>query len=279
MAIQLGNLPSTASQLVDEQGRATTVLQQFFAAIKRGFAQASTGSTVQGDIWRNRRVQVLEINAGGAEQALGMSTNVGGTFPAPTSASFYSSMSRHRIPCAAAANSQTVFQFSAQPWLWFGNAAGLGGFRFEMAFGIDTTVATTRIACGLFNAVPVITVTEPSSKTDCIFLGADSTDANLQLMCNDSAGACSKVDLGASFPVAANACYRLELVVAANGTTVAYTVTRMDTVGTPATGTLSSNLPASTTFLLPILGIGNAGTAAAAALGLFRILAEEGYPA
>ena len=272
--IQLGNLPSTQSSLVDGQGRATPVLQLFFAAIQRAFALASTGSTTQGDIWRNRRVKVLEVNAGGAQQALGMTTVAGGTFPAPSSASYYAAQARNRIPCAAGANSQTIFQFFTQPWLWFGNAAGLGGYRYEMEFGVDTTVATTRIACGLFNAAPVITVTEPSSKTDCIFLGADSTDVNLQIMCNDSAGACSKIDLGASFPVAANACYRLELVVAPNGASVAYTVTRLDVAAT-ATGTLSADLPANTTFLGPILGIGNAGTAAAAALGLFRILTEE----
>lgn len=40
--IQLGNLPSTASQLIDAQGRATPVLQLFFAAIQRAFTQATT---------------------------------------------------------------------------------------------------------------------------------------------------------------------------------------------------------------------------------------------
>ena len=47
MAIQLGNLPSTASALVDDQGRATTVLQQFFAAIKRGFAAVPAGGATK----------------------------------------------------------------------------------------------------------------------------------------------------------------------------------------------------------------------------------------
>lgn len=47
MAIQLGNLPSTQSALVDDQGRATTVLQQFFAAIKRGFAAVPAGGATK----------------------------------------------------------------------------------------------------------------------------------------------------------------------------------------------------------------------------------------
>lgn len=47
MAIQLGNLPSTASALVDGQGRATPVLQQFFAAIKRGFAAVPAGGATK----------------------------------------------------------------------------------------------------------------------------------------------------------------------------------------------------------------------------------------
>ena len=47
MAIQLGNLPSTQSALVDGQGRATPVLQQFFAAIKRGFAAVPAGGATK----------------------------------------------------------------------------------------------------------------------------------------------------------------------------------------------------------------------------------------
>ena len=47
MSIQLGNLPSTASALVDGQGRATPVLQQFFAAIKRGFAAVPAGGATK----------------------------------------------------------------------------------------------------------------------------------------------------------------------------------------------------------------------------------------
>lgn len=47
MSIQLGNLPSTASALVDGQGRATPVLQQFFAAIKRGFSAVPAGGATK----------------------------------------------------------------------------------------------------------------------------------------------------------------------------------------------------------------------------------------
>jgi len=278
VAIQLGNLPSTASALVDGQGRATPVLQQFFAAIKRGFAAVPAGSTVQGDIWQNSMVRVAEfINGAGA--ALGLAVPVATTTPAPTSASYYASLVRGRFTTAAGAGTQAGYNGTGgAPWLWLGNGAGLGGFRAEFRFGIDTTVATTRLALGLATGALTLNANDPSATLNCILIGADAADTTLQVMSNNGAGVATKVNLGASFPIANNAVYRAVFTATANASSVAYTVTREDSTAV-ATGTISTDLPSSTTFMAPVAYVGNGATAAAASMGLIRILTQEPPPA
>lgn len=276
MSIQLGNLPSTASALVDGQGRATPVLQQFFAAIKRGFAAVPAGSTVQGDIWQNSMVRVAEF-ASGAGSALGLPVPAATTYPGATSTSYYASLVRGRYTTAAVAGMQSGYN-GALLCLWRGNAAGRGGFRAEFRFGVDTTVATTRIGVGLATGPLALNVNDPSATLNCILVGADAADTTLQVMSNDGAGVATKVNLGASFPITNDAVYRAVFTATANASSVAYTVTREDSTAV-ATGTISTDLPSSTTFMGPVAYVGNGATAAAASMGLIRILTQEPPPA
>ena len=276
MSIQLGNLPSTASALVDGQGRATPVLQQFFAAIKRGFAAVPAGSTVQGDIWQNSMVRVAEF-ASGAGSALGLPVPAATTYPGATSTSYYASLVRGRYATGVVAGMQSGYN-GALLCLWRGNAAGLGGFRAEFRFGVDTTVATTRIGVGLATGPLALNVNDPSATLNCILVGADAADTTLQVMSNDGAGVATKVNLGASFPITNDAVYRAVFTATANASSVAYTVTREDSTAV-ATGTISTDLPSSTTFMGPVAYVGNGATAAAASMGLIRILTQEPPPA
>lgn len=85
---------------------------------------------------------------------------------------------------------------------------------------------------------------------DCIGMGADAADANMQIMHRTAGSNITKVDLGASFPKATTgATYKVELDYASGGASCDYTVTRLDT-GDTATGTVSTNLPTTTTVLL-----------------------------
>jgi hypothetical protein len=85
---------------------------------------------------------------------------------------------------------------------------------------------------------------------DCIGMGADAADTNMQIMHRIAGANITKVDLGASFPKAtAGVVYKVDLDYALGGASCDYTVTRLDT-GATASGTVSTNLPTTTAVLL-----------------------------
>lgn len=132
-------------------------------------------------------------------------------------------------------------------------------------FGVTTAIAVTQ---------------DPSALTNCVFVGNAAADTNLFLMHNDASGTCTRVDLGASFPVpnsVNNAIYEVALFAPPNATTIGWRVTRLDT-GSVASGTIvSADIPASTVFLAPHMYINNNGVAAAVILDFYRLYIETDY--
>ncbi|UCC74196.1 MAG: hypothetical protein JSV86_06460 [Gemmatimonadota bacterium] len=150
-----------------------------------------------------------------------------------------------------------------------GNAAGLGGFRFVGRFGVSQQNAgDMRFMCGMTpGAGPHTSTSEPSTEVNCFFVGADSSDTQLQVMHNDAAGNCTKVALGASFPWPGTVnvdCYQVELVCAVGVVTeMSYVVTRLDT-GVVASGTVNSNLMTVNVLVKPEMVMNNGPTNAVA---------------
>lgn len=140
-------------------------------------------------------------------------------------------------------------------------ATWAAGFLWYYRGGIHTLLANTRTFYGLKSTIVTPGNVEPSTFVDCVGFGNDSTDTNLQVMQNDSAGTCTKTDLGASFPAMTSSADFYELILfAAPGqtTSIQYQATQIFT-GAQASGTLSSNLPTSNTELFPWIWLGNAG--------------------
>ena len=90
-----------------------------------------------------------------------------------------------------------------------------------------------------------------SSLINCIGVGSDSADANLQVFHNDGTGTATKIDLGANFPAnrtagsALTTVYSIELFNAPNTSSVLYRVVNKET-GNSVQGTVSTNLPLGT---------------------------------
>jgi hypothetical protein len=90
--------------------------------------------------------------------------------------------------------------------------------------------------------------TEPSSLAlELVGIALDSGDANVQVIHNDGAGACTKIDLGAAFARAANMVLEVELTFTSGGG-ITYAITRLDT-GATASGTIATDMPADTAGL------------------------------
>ena len=108
-------------------------------------------------------------------------------------------------------------------------------------------------------------------------MGWDAADTNIQIMSNDAAGTCTKVDLGASFAVPTldrTALYELALY-APKGTTqsVAWLVTDLVS-GAVASGTITTDLPAATTLLAPRGWISVGGTSSVIGFGLSSLVLD-----
>jgi hypothetical protein len=90
-----------------------------------------------------------------------------------------------------------------------------------------------------------------SSLINCIGVGSDSADTNLQVFHNDGTGTATKIDLGANFPAnrtagsALTTVYGIELFNAPNSSSVLYRVVNKET-GNSVQGTVSTNLPLGT---------------------------------
>jgi len=92
------------------------------------------------------------------------------------------------------------------------------GFFFSIKFANEdaATVANARVFAGLFSSLAVFGNVNPSSQVNIFGVGADTGDANLQLIHNDASGTATKVDLGFDFPANTSAtdeylfqCYNL----------------------------------------------------------------------
>jgi hypothetical protein len=154
-----------------------------------------------------------------------------------------------------------------------GPSAGLGGFAFVGRWGPATGVATTtnRAFFGLANVTSAPTDVEPSTTINCIFMGWDAADANIQIMTNDGVGTCTKTDLGAAFTVPTTdrtALYELSLY-SPKGTTqsVAWLVTNLVS-GATASGTITTDMPTTTTLLAPRGWISVGGTSSVIGIGV-----------
>lgn len=199
--------------------------------------------------------------------------------PVLNATSLRASTRRSIVTSAATANAASELRVGIAQ-CWRGDAAGLGGYFLTMRFGCSSAVAGQRMIVGLTAATGAIAATQnPSSLVNAIFVGNDAADANLQIMHNDNAGACTKVNLGASFPVPSsvnNAMYEVNFFATPNASTVGYRVTRLNT-NDVASGTISTDLPVSTIFLVPHIYVNNNGVATAVILDFYRYYLETDY--
>lgn len=130
------------------------------------------------------------------------------------------------------------------------------GFHFVGSSGPATGVtnASHRFFLGMIGSNSAPTDANPSAQTSAIGIGYDAADTEVQFMHNDASGTCTKVALGASFPKPSadrTNFYQLSLYAKPGGTTVYYWVTEL-TGGVVASGSVSTDLPASTQTILPV---------------------------
>lgn len=197
--------------------------------------------------------------------------------PALAATSLREQMRRAAIASSAAANSASELRVAAAQ-CYRGESAGRGGFFFSARFALPSTTALQRCFVGLVNTTSALPTNQViSALTNVIGLGWDSADTQLQIMHNDGSGSCTKVALGAGFPVnTPSDVYELILFAAPNAASVSWRVVNL-TTGAVAEGVITTDLPATNTFLGMRAYANNGGTAAAVTLELLRMYLETDY--
>jgi hypothetical protein len=207
--------------------------------------------------------------------AFGLTATAAGTATAAAlSATSLFTQSPRLIYASAASAGSSAGVRGAQLACWRGDAADRGGFYLLMRFGWQQVQAQGRCFAGLSGSVSAVGNVNPSTLTDIIGVGFDSGQTSLRLLYNDNAGSASALDLGGDFPSnTAQELYELMLSCEPGAETIAWRVERLNT-GHVASGTIDTDLPASTAFLTPHLWGNNGTTAAAVQIALHGMSLE-----
>ena len=192
----------------------------------------------------------------------------------------YASLRRVEYLVTTAATTAVAGFRSNVAQFWRGNASGLGGFTLITRFGIATgTPSTQRLFVGMRGSTAAPTDVDPSTLTNIIGVGYDAADTELQIIHNDGSGTATKVPLGANFPKPTAEridVYEIALFCAPNTSTVSWEVSRLNTAFS-ASGTISTDLPSSTTLLAPHAYRSVGGTSSIIGLTLMSLYVETDY--
>lgn len=249
------NLPAS----VDENGLACW-MQPFLGRNRIGMVQAVGNSSAQLTNWGIANTSIV----GTATSRSVATTN------------FFTSLRRIGYVSSSTAGNLAKLTLSITSQFWRGNSAGLGGFTMVARWGTSdaATVASARTFVGM--SAGSLNTLDPSTYTQLVGVGADSADSNLQIITNDGTGTATKIDLGANFPAntLSTDAYELMLFCPPNGSSIYYQVTRLGTSVTPATGTISTDLPDATALMTPVIQRCNGPTALAVGLDFMHLYLE-----
>lgn len=191
-----------------------------------------------------------------------------------SNASLLQSLKRLSYISAATAGSSGGVKHNVLQW-WRGNAAGLGGFFLVWRFGFASIPATWRFFVGLYGSTTNPANGDPSALVNLIGVGKDTADTAPQFMHNDGSGTATKSSSALALP-AANEVWEMRAFCAPNDTKVDLSIARLNTSNL-AEYTATTDLPANTQGLLPILWANNGSTAAAIDPVLVSMYIETDY--
>lgn len=242
-------------------------------------------SSVQPTFARNKMGLFMPAGNGGADSQMGFVVTAAGTATAENVATtnLHNYMRRRSWRITTASTTAVAgLRGGALQWTLGGTAAGLGGFHLVWRWGPATGVATAthRAFVGMRNTTAAPTDVNPSTQTNICGMGYDSADTNIQFMHNDGAGTATKIDLGASFPkpnVDLTSVYEIAMF-SPPGTTqsLSYEVTNLVS-GAVATGTVTTDIPTTSTLLNPFGYMSVGGTSSVIGFATMGLYIESDY--
>lgn len=194
-----------------------------------------------------------------------------------SAASLFLSMKRTEIGTSTAASTVAdlrlaVLQFMRGSTI---GSASTGGFYVVGRFGVSTYQTGARTFAGMAGMVSALGNAEITTFTNVLGFGCNTADTSFSFIYNDASGTASKTTLGGNFPcnTSDTDMYEYRLFVAPAGTTVYYSLARLNTTDF-IEGSVTTDLPAVGQFLTPHFYIGNNATAARAELDIASLYVE-----
>lgn len=186
------------------------------------------------------------------------------SYPALASTNLKTSVRRMDYSTGTTAGTM-AYQRQAALMVWRGGSAGAGGFFYTTRFSLASVATGNRIFVGMTDSIANPTNIDPTTSTTYGKLGMaiNASTGNWNFVNNVTGTAPTVTALGASFPVNTTDLYELILYSAPNGTSIGWRVTDIST-GAQTSGSASTNIPATTTFLAPVFWATNNATGAAA---------------
>lgn len=226
-----------------------------------------------GSIWTVNDFAISSFSAqsipasGTGRTIIGTGVSTTGTIatPAVTTTNRLTQERRSTYTSAATAGA-LAYERPNQMLVWRGNTARTGGFSYSHRFGIETLVSGNRFYVGLTDSNANPTNVDPLAATTPgkVGVGINANTGNLFLINNTTGTAPTTLDLGSNFSVNNTTLYELNIWCDPNDTGLDYQLINRNT-NNIASGTLTTNIPANTTFLAPVIWITNNATASACA--------------
>lgn len=244
-------------------------------------APAGRAQPLQTSIGRTRMAWAEPLGDAATIHTFGLTIQTTGTLTAGavSNSSFYRSQRRvDALVTVASTTAVAGFRYNQTQW-YRGDAAGRGGFTFFARWGGTTGVATstTRGFCGLNSQTAAPTDADPSGRNNILGFGWDSGDANISFMHKTGTGTVVKETLSGSWPRPSSnegAVYECTIHSSPNGSSITYEITNL-TSGATTRGSVTTDIPAQSTLLGPLIYMSVGGTSSVIGVSLMKLYIES----
>lgn len=199
--------------------------------------------------------------------------------PTPSTASLFGSTRRTRMRTAATAGGVASVRISSALYLCRGVAPNIGGFHFAARFGAAELVAGMRTFVGLWNGTSNPTnidwLTDTASSR--VGIGASNNTGNWQIIHTLAGQTPTTVDLGIFLGVNNTDLIELVMFCPPGGSTISWRARNLSFNNFSQEGVISTNMPAASTMMGPLISVSNNATAAIASLDVVSLYVETDY--
>ena len=262
---------------------------RFYGDLAAGRAQMHTrrpshrASIVQSHFGRHRAIMATADGDSTTISSFGATFSSQGvvTAAATDPSTFLGGQRRAEIKLTTPSTSNAAGLYSTVAQFQRGDAAGKGGWYMAFRWAVGTgQAATTRAFCGLSSSVASISDVDPSSLADCIGMGWDAADNEIQIMHRTGTGTVQKYALyDGIWPVPTSdngALFLFELYCPPNGSGISW---RLEEPVSQAFdfGTFFTDIPANTTMLAPRIYQSVGGVSSVIGINFMNLYAETDF--